>query len=102
METVPLIDVPIALLAGFVFHNSMIRFRVPNGRTPKLPRRRVAVVVPLICLPLWVGLCYGFKLLTWRPFAGDIPGSVELTNVLLIAGSALIGVWISARLRRGK
>jgi hypothetical protein len=58
----------------------------------------MAVVPPAICLPLWVGLCYWFKALTWKPFAGDMAGSVELTNILLLAGSVSAGVWISARL----
>ncbi|HWX37296.1 MAG TPA: hypothetical protein VNZ53_59020 [Steroidobacteraceae bacterium] len=100
MDTISLIYVPPALLAGFALHYAVFRSRVPNSQTPKLARRLVAVVVPLICLPFWVALCFGFKLLTWKPFAGDTPGSIALTNILLLAGSALVGVWISARLRQ--
>ena len=100
MDTISLIYVPLALLAGFAIGYMFLRCRAPNSPTPKGKRRLVAVVPPLVCLPFWVALCYGFKLLTWKPFAGDTPGSVELTNVLLLAGSALIGVWISARLRK--
>jgi hypothetical protein len=99
MDTISLIYVPVALLAGFGFHYALLRSRVPSSQRPKLARRLVAVMLPLTCLPLWVALCYGFKLLTWAPFAGDTPGSVQLTNVLLLAGSALIGVWISVRLK---
>jgi len=96
MDTISLVYVPLALLAGFAIHHMLFRSRVANSPTPNGKPRLVAVVPPLICLPIWVTLCYGFKLLTWKPFAGDTPGSVELTNVLLLAGSALIGVWISA------
>jgi hypothetical protein len=100
LDTIPPIYVPIALLTGIAFHRALFRLRVSDSQTPKLARRLVAVVLPLISLLFWVGLCYGFKLLTWKPFAGDVPGSVELTNVLLLAGSALVGVWISVRLRQ--
>jgi hypothetical protein len=100
MDTISMIYVPPALLAGFAFHYALFRSRVPNSQTPKLVQRLVGVVVPLICLAFWIALCYGFKLLTWKPFAGDAPGSVELTNVLLLVGSALVGVWISTRLRK--
>ena len=102
MDTISLIYAPIALLGGFAFHHAVFRSRVPNSQTANLPRRLMAVVLPLVCLPFWLSLCYGFKLLTWKPFAGDAPGSVELTNALLLAGSALIGVWISVRLSHGK
>jgi hypothetical protein len=100
MDTISLIYVPIALLAGFAFHHALFRSRVPNSQTPKWPRRLALIGLPLIGLMFWVGLCYGFKLLTWKPFAGDRAGSVEITNVLMLAGSALVGVWISIRLRR--
>jgi len=100
MDTISLIYVPLALLAGFATHYILFRSHVANSPMPKRKRRLVTVVAPLICLPFWVALCYGFKLLTWKPFAGDTPGSIELTNVLLLAGSALIGVWISVRLRK--
>jgi hypothetical protein len=100
MDMISPIYVPIAVLAGFACHHALFRSRVSNTKTPELPRRLIAVVLPLVCLLFWVGLCYGFKLLTWKPFAGDTPRSVELTDVLLLAGSAFVGVWISVRLRQ--
>ena len=100
LDTVSPINIPIALLAGFAFHRALFRSRAPSSQMPKAPRRLLVIVLPLICLLFWVGLCLGFKLLTWKPFAGDVPGSVELTNGLLLFGSAWVGVWISARLRQ--
>jgi hypothetical protein len=100
VDIVSPIYIPLAALAGFAFHYLVVSSGANNHRR-RLARRLAVVVVllPLICLVLWVCLCYGFKLLTWRPFGGDAPGSVAMTNVLLLAGSALVGVWISARLR---
>lgn len=95
-----LIGVPISLLAGFAFHRTWSSTRITKNPPPKLRQRLVAVGLPLICLCVWVGLCVAVKLLTWKPFAGDTPGSVELTNVLLVAGAVLAGVWMSVRLEQ--
>jgi hypothetical protein len=99
METLSEMYVLLAVPAGFALHRVLFRSRVRSGPKPRLPPRLLAVVVPLIGLLLWAALCFGFKLLTWKPFAGDTPGSVALTNGLLLTGSALAGVWISARLK---
>lgn len=100
LDTIFLSGVPIALLAGFALHRALFRSRIPSSRTARARPGLATVGLPLVCLLLWVGLCFGFKLLTWKPFAGDAPGSIELTNFLLLGGAAFVGGWISARLRQ--
>jgi hypothetical protein len=100
MDANSLIYVPIAIMAVLVAHRAVRRSNLPNSHRTPVPQQWVAAVLPLIWLLVWVGLCLGVKLLTWKPFAGDSPGSVELTNFLLLAGSTLAGAWISARLRQ--
>jgi biotin transporter BioY len=99
MDVLSLAYVPFALLAGFILHFTVFRSRAQSRPAASFARRLTAVIVPLLCLTVWIALCYGFKLLTWKPFAGDAPGSISLTNVLLIVGSALTGMWISLRVR---
>jgi hypothetical protein len=98
LDAISLVYVPIALLAGFVLHRALFRSRDSVSKTPQLSRW-AAILLPLTCLFVWVGLCYGFKLLTWKAFAGDARGSVALTSLLLLTGSAMVGAWIAARLK---
>ena len=100
MELIPLFYVPLAVMMGFGLHYVLFRPRAPKGPTTRLTRRPAAILMPLISLPVWVTLCYAFKLLTWKPFAADFPGSVRATNFLLLCGSALIGMWMSVRVRQ--
>ena len=95
-----MIYVPISAAAGFVLHRAVLRSRARDGQTPKPPPQWSAIVLPLFCLIAWIALCYAFKLLTWKPYAGDAPGSVGLTSTLMLVGSALVGAWTSARLRQ--
>jgi hypothetical protein len=97
-NVISLAYVPLALLAGFAFHFAVFRSRARSRPTGGWSQKFTAVVVPVLSLTTWIVLCYGLKLLTWKPFTGDAPGTVVLTNMLLLTGSALAGSWISLRL----
>jgi hypothetical protein len=64
--------------------------------------RRVAGAVGslIVALIVWNAICMLFKILTWKPFAGDVPGSVEATAMLLFTGSAAAGFFVSKWLFR--
>lgn len=60
-------------------------------------------VALVLALAAWAAVCMLFKILTWHPFSGDTRGSVELTNILLFAGSAAVGYLVCGwSLRRGR
>ena len=65
-----------------------------------LRERLGALLLPLACFTLWIGLCIGFKLLTWKPFAGDAAGSVATTYGLVFLGTVVTVRWMWIRWRR--
>jgi hypothetical protein len=86
----------LAALAG-IGAERLARGRSIAARPPVAGRRRLLGAGGLLAaLALWFAACVAVKLLTWKPFAGDAPGSVEATNALLLAGSAVLG-FVAAR-----